>query len=93
MTLYADTIKIYTKAHGSKTTNLIINLDHPDWIMDDGDKTLESFGLGEHLLLFLILGPLLIIVHFTSAENEAELSFFNCEQYEAFLKNPETKWQ
>merc|ERR1712157_599317 len=26
-----DTLKLYTRAHGSKTTNLIINLDHPEW--------------------------------------------------------------
>ncbi|PWN53201.1 hypothetical protein IE53DRAFT_295198, partial [Violaceomyces palustris] len=28
-----DTLKLYTKAHGSKTTNLIINLDHPEWLL------------------------------------------------------------
>ncbi|ORY76092.1 hypothetical protein BCR37DRAFT_351622 [Protomyces lactucae-debilis] len=40
-----DTLKLYTKAHGSKTTNLIINLDHDDWILDDGDATLASLGI------------------------------------------------
>ncbi|KDN46972.1 hypothetical protein K437DRAFT_294168 [Tilletiaria anomala UBC 951] len=39
-----DTIKVYTRAHGSKTTNLIINLDHPEWILDDNSKTLEAYG-------------------------------------------------
>jgi len=39
-----DTLKLYTKAHGSKTTNLIINLDHDDWILQDDDRTLASFG-------------------------------------------------
>ncbi|KAJ3286556.1 hypothetical protein HDU79_006399 [Rhizoclosmatium sp. JEL0117] len=30
-----DTFKLYTKAFGAKTQNLIINLDHDeDWIMD-----------------------------------------------------------
>ncbi|WFD19171.1 hypothetical protein MCAP1_001394 [Malassezia caprae] len=29
-----DTLKIYTHAHGAKTTNLIINLDRPEWILD-----------------------------------------------------------
>lgn len=43
----ADTIKIYTRAHGSKTSNLIINLDHSDWILDDGDKKLIDCGCGE----------------------------------------------
>lgn len=40
-----DTLKIYTRAHGAKTTNLIINLDHPDWILEDGSKTLLELGL------------------------------------------------
>lgn len=40
-----DTLKIYTRAHGAKTTNLIINLDHPDWILEDGTKTLVELGL------------------------------------------------
>ncbi|KAF8197365.1 hypothetical protein BJ912DRAFT_953223 [Pholiota molesta] len=39
-----DTLKLYTKAHGAKTSNLIINLDHDDWILDDGDMTLEQVG-------------------------------------------------
>lgn len=30
-----DTIKIYTHAHGTKTINLIINMDHDDdWVLD-----------------------------------------------------------
>ncbi|KAL5511487.1 hypothetical protein ACEPAH_4704 [Sanghuangporus vaninii] len=40
-----DTLKLYTKAHGAKTTNLIINLDHDDWILDDDNKTLSQVGL------------------------------------------------
>ncbi|PWN37837.1 uncharacterized protein FA14DRAFT_166841 [Meira miltonrushii] len=40
-----DTLKIYTRAHGAKTTNLIINLDRPDWILEDGTKTLLELGL------------------------------------------------
>ncbi|OCH95201.1 hypothetical protein OBBRIDRAFT_788385 [Obba rivulosa] len=39
-----DTLKLYTKAHGSKTSNLIINLDHDDWILDDDSKTLANCG-------------------------------------------------
>ncbi|KAI9230665.1 MAG: hypothetical protein DHS80DRAFT_12024 [Piptocephalis tieghemiana] len=30
-----DTMKLYTQAHGAKTSNLIINLDHPEWILKD----------------------------------------------------------
>jgi hypothetical protein len=67
---FPDTIKIYTRAHGAKTTNLIINLDHPDWVLEEGEKTLQEVGL----------------------ENEAELSLFHRQDYEDFIKNPETKW-
>lgn len=34
-----DTLKIYTHAHGAKTTNLIINLDRPEWILDSSSET------------------------------------------------------
>ncbi|KAG6811172.1 hypothetical protein H0H92_008656 [Tricholoma furcatifolium] len=39
-----DTLKLYTKAHGAKTTNLIINLDHDEWILDNDNKTLAECG-------------------------------------------------
>ncbi|TFK26373.1 cytoplasmic protein [Coprinopsis marcescibilis] len=39
-----DTLKLYTKAHGAKTSNLIINLDNDDWILRDDAKTLEDLG-------------------------------------------------
>lgn len=42
-----DCLKLYTKAHGSKTTNLIINLDHDEWILDDDSVTLASVGMGK----------------------------------------------
>ncbi|KAH9951409.1 hypothetical protein B0H21DRAFT_718907 [Amylocystis lapponica] len=42
--LVLDTVKLYTKAHGAKTTNLIINLDHDEWILDDDAKTLAECG-------------------------------------------------
>jgi len=40
-----DTFKLYTKAHGSKTVNLIINIENDDLIFDDDDATLSSHGL------------------------------------------------
>ena len=41
-----DTLKIYTHAHGAKTTNLIINLDRPEWILDSSsDAPLASLGV------------------------------------------------
>ncbi|ODO06503.1 cytoplasmic protein [Cryptococcus wingfieldii CBS 7118] len=42
--LVLDTLKLYTVAHGHKTTNLIINLDHEDWILSDLEKTLADIG-------------------------------------------------
>lgn len=41
-----DTMKLYTRAHGSKTTNLIINLDHPEWVLEgeQKSKTLQEVG-------------------------------------------------
>ncbi|KAJ9104527.1 hypothetical protein QFC21_002023 [Naganishia friedmannii] len=39
-----DTLKLYTQAHSHKTMNLIINLDHDDWILDDMSKTLVEVG-------------------------------------------------
>ncbi|KAK9485232.1 hypothetical protein V1527DRAFT_409242 [Lipomyces starkeyi] len=40
-----NTLKLYTKAHGSKTTNLIINLENDDWILSDHSKTLHECGI------------------------------------------------
>ena len=40
-------MKLYTLAHGHKTTNLIINLDHDEWILNDLDKTLVEVGVRE----------------------------------------------
>ncbi|KAK7693066.1 hypothetical protein QCA50_002631 [Cerrena zonata] len=39
-----DTLKLYTKAHGAKTSNLIINLDHDEWILNDDSKILADLG-------------------------------------------------
>ncbi|KAF9160548.1 hypothetical protein DFQ26_005395 [Actinomortierella ambigua] len=32
-----DTLKLYTKAHGAKTMNLIINMENDDWILNEND--------------------------------------------------------
>ncbi|CAO1634533.1 unnamed protein product [Parajaminaea phylloscopi] len=43
-----DTLKIYTRAHGAKTTNLVVNVDRPDWLLDTAEKrasTLQDLGL------------------------------------------------
>ncbi|KIK08124.1 hypothetical protein K443DRAFT_128495 [Laccaria amethystina LaAM-08-1] len=39
-----DTLKLYTNAHGAKTSNLIINLDHDDWILNNNDAILADLG-------------------------------------------------
>jgi len=39
-----DTLKLYTHAHGAKTTNLIINLDHDEWILEDDGQLLANLG-------------------------------------------------
>ncbi|PVF98855.1 hypothetical protein CPB86DRAFT_784294 [Serendipita vermifera] len=43
-TLDLDTLKLYTKAHGAKTTNLIINLEHDEWILGDDSVHLADCG-------------------------------------------------
>lgn len=48
-----DTLKIYTRAHGAKTTNLIINLDHDDWILNDDAQVLADIGFGEWFRVFV----------------------------------------
>ncbi|KAI0303460.1 hypothetical protein B0F90DRAFT_1809659 [Multifurca ochricompacta] len=44
-----DTLKLYTQAMGlrfylTETTNLIINLDHDEWILSDDNTTLTECG-------------------------------------------------
>jgi uncharacterized protein YihD (DUF1040 family) len=40
-----DTLKLYVKAHGTKSQNLIINIDDEGY-MDD-DETLAALGVGK----------------------------------------------
>ncbi|CAA7270156.1 unnamed protein product [Cyclocybe aegerita] len=84
--VHLDTLKLYTKAHGSKTSNLIINLDHDEWILDDDSKTLAQvdFGSGQSSR------PLAVLT--IDSENETEVSFFNRQDYEEFKLNPKTSW-
>jgi len=39
-----DTLKLYTKAHGAKSQNLIINLENDEWILNNDSETLASLG-------------------------------------------------
>lgn len=84
-----DTLKLYTRAHGAKTTNLIINLDRPEWLLtDDNLGKLIKEGEGKREGRTKENTTLAEI----GVENETELSFFNRKAYEAFLANPNTKW-
>ena len=71
-----DSLKIYTKAHGSKSMNLVINFENDDdWvIMKRGaataEKSLWDWGI----------------------QNETEISIFNWDAYIEYKKNPEEKW-
>lgn len=76
-----DAIKIYTKAHGTKSMNLVINMEHPDadsviycgdesYTVTQPEKSLWEWGI----------------------DNETELSFFKWSDYAAFKENPEEKW-
>jgi hypothetical protein len=82
----------------SQTTNLIINLDHDEWILEDRSKSLSEYGLGLFVLSLhnytnssveLIQS---ILDFFNPAENESEVSLFNRADYEAFKANPQQKW-
>ncbi|KAG9069792.1 hypothetical protein KI688_009117 [Linnemannia hyalina] len=44
-TVVFDTLKLYTKAHGAKTMNLIINMDNDDWILNNDDEILTNRGI------------------------------------------------
>lgn len=71
-----DTVKIYTKAHGSKSMHLVINFENDeDWVLvspsvDGTDKSLWELGI----------------------QNETELSLFNWADYIEYKANPVEKW-
>lgn len=72
-----DSLKVYTHAHGTKSMNLIINMEHdddPDWLLISPQAVNSSYlwDLG--------------------IQNETELSVFNWQDYCAFKENPEEKW-
>ncbi|EMG50776.1 AIM29 Altered inheritance rate of mitochondria protein 29 [Candida maltosa Xu316] len=75
-TVEYDTIKIYTKAHGSKSMNLVINFENDDeWVLvsptiTGNDKSLWELGI----------------------QNETELSLFKWDDYVEYKANPVEKW-
>lgn len=42
--------------------------------------------------LLLIVSSRCLLLNSCNAENETELSFFNRQEYEEFLKDPKTEW-
>jgi hypothetical protein len=77
--------------------NLIINLDHEDWILNDKNKTLAEYGVGElGLHLYLCNKRITLYANYDCCcsrlvvtVNETELSLFNRELYEAFKEHPD----
>lgn len=75
-----DSVKIYTKAHGTKSMNLVINLENDDdWLVYCGNDEAKKAGESKTL-------------HDLGIENETELSLFKWSDYVDFKKNPEEKW-
>ncbi|KAI5964800.1 uncharacterized protein KGF55_001870 [Candida pseudojiufengensis] len=71
-----DSLKIYTKAHGSKSMNLVINFENDDnWTILKRNNEIKNKSLWD-------LG----------VQNETEISLFNWDAYEEFKSNPEEKW-
>ena len=62
--------------------NLIINLDHDEWILENDASTLADLGFG----MYAFSVNLQSLIH---SENETEISFFNRAAYEAFKQHPE----
>lgn len=72
-----------------QTTNLIINLDHDEWIFEDESQTLADLTLGQSRQSCRVSDSASSSVH---TENESEVSFFNREAYEEFKKHPDVRF-
>lgn len=70
----------------AQTTNLIINLDHDDWMLDDDSQVLANLGFGNRLPGESGSGAN------ARPENETEVSFFNRELYTQFKANPKVRF-
>lgn len=67
-----NSIKIYTKAHGSKSMNLVINFDNDeDWVLVNPSNNGDKQSLWD-----------------LDIRNETELSLFNWDDYVAYKENP-----
>ncbi|KAI5968879.1 hypothetical protein CANMA_002053 [Candida margitis] len=71
-----DSLKIYTKAHGSKSMNLVINFENDeDWVIMKKNTPVSEKTLWDR-----------------GVQNETEISIFNWDDYIEYKKNPEEKW-
>ena len=74
-----------------QTSNLIINLDHEEFMLDNNDACLADLGIG--IIIFNSRHICRIHDRAWLTENETEVSFFNQAAYEAFKRNPEVLHQ
>lgn len=70
-----------------QTSNLIINLDHEDWILTDDGKTLVELGFGGYYYYYFTEWT--SVDWLSLVENETEVSFFNYRDYQAFKLDPQ----
>lgn len=71
-----DSLKIYTKAHGSKSMNLVINFENDEeWVILKKGVPIEEKSLWD-----------------MGIQNETEISIFNWDGYVEYKENPEEKW-
>lgn len=95
-------MKLYVKAHESKTQNLIINLDDKDFLSMDatlfeqGIGTRNKLSLPKSICIYIWLDMDIFILQRPKPkliiENETEISFFNRQDYLNYKLNPVLKW-
>jgi hypothetical protein len=91
-TVQLDTLKLYTQPHGTKTGNLIVNLeDDATLLLAEGERSLASYDCRMYFVPYEGWYMQLADKQRGSG-NETELSFFNMQDYLAFKANPEQKW-
>ena len=75
-----NALKIYSQAHGTKSMNLVVNLDHDDdWLLVNESRSNKVNGSTASL-------------HDLGVLNETEISMFVWEDYVSYKQNPENKW-
>lgn len=84
------------RTNDQQTTNLIINLDHDEWILEDGSKALSEVGFENETEASFFnraayeafkLNPQ---TRWDGFENTAEANFMARQEYDALKANAET---